>query len=238
MSTPIIIITFERLESLKNTIESYKQFNDPYHIVIHDNGSTYPPMVKYLRELKQQGIPVYHYPKIHRDTDLDIVNNTVQAHLKTLKDPNINYVVTDSDIYFKDINQDLLSYYNHILNEFKYTKRINVVSPMIDIYDIPNYYPLKSKVFNRQENRFWKHPNQFNIKYKDKSFKAIYEQVDTHFGLYRYNESFKRMQWGIRCHSPYHCKHYEWYINPSSIPKCEQWYYSHSANHITHWKIK
>ena len=54
---PIFIISCNRLQSLQETIGSYKKnIGTPFEIVIHDNNSTYKPLLDYLGKLENEGV--------------------------------------------------------------------------------------------------------------------------------------------------------------------------------------
>lgn len=222
---PIFIITKDRLSVLKESILSYeKNISTPYEIVIHDNNSTYEPMVEYLKDLEKDGIKIYRY----KENNLEIIDRTINAWYKN--NDSKYYVVTDPDISL-DCNgkTDILDFYSYMLNKYKCT----VVGPMLLIDDIPDYYPLKNKVLEKHEKRFW--GGKFkNIRWNGKNVKFLRTKIDTTFGVYEKSFDFKRLNKGIRTCHPYVARHLDWYIDESNMTE-DQKYYLENASKLAHW---
>lgn len=223
---PIFIVTRDRLDVLKRCIESLKQLSTPYQVVIHDNQSTYLPLVQYLNEEQFNGnIIVYRNPR----NELDDVTNTIQKHFKkgcTAK----YYVVTDPDIELLEVRSDMLEYYKFLLES---NPSAIVVGPMLEINDIPDYYPLKQRAIDGHTEQFWgKKPRM--ITYKDEQLPVLDCLIDTTFGLYRSTFPFNRHNKGIRTYKPYSAKHLDWYIDPNNLSE-DQKFYLESSSYIGHW---
>lgn len=241
---PIFIITKDRLTVLKRSIESYKKcIKTPFRIVIHDNGSTYPPTVQYLNELEQEGIKVFRYNhKIeeekmkYKDDYLNSVSISVEKMKKYY--PFEYYVVTDPDIELYGDCGDILDVYKAILRE----KRVRVVGPILKLDDIPDYYPMKEAVLERK--RHWSKPKlQGAMKYAGRRITFTRAKIDTVFGMYSRNFVFKRKQNGILVHSPYDARHLDWYIDPNNLAEDQLYYIKASKQElsvrmINHWSTK
>jgi hypothetical protein len=56
---PIFIICFNRITVLKETLRSiHDSIRTPFEIIISDHGSTYPPLVEYLKRMEQANVTV------------------------------------------------------------------------------------------------------------------------------------------------------------------------------------
>ena len=55
MRIPIFVISFNRFEALRRSIESYLRFVEYEDLVIVDRGSTYRPLHEYYRVLRANG---------------------------------------------------------------------------------------------------------------------------------------------------------------------------------------
>ena len=250
MKTPIFIITCDRITALTTLLNSYRKvfFSEPikssYEIVIHDNGSTFPPMLTYLKSLTESGVKVYGYPPLQSKEDLNKVNHTVQMYFSD-REPS-EYVVTDCDIILAGGKESLniLILYKRIL---EILPNINVVGPSLIIDDIPDYYPNKARVQSIHK-KFWPptekrktlevRPNKGDYyRYRTHSISYIEAPIDTTFGMYRAGSEFKRHQSGIRTFSPYVAQHFDWYINPDNMTPDQEYYSKHCSRQITHWGI-
>lgn len=226
---PIFIITCDRLGVLCSVIDSYTCLDHVEDIIIHDNGSTFPPTICYLERLSRSGFHVYYNQKITRKEDLNSVNITIHRYFN--ERPPSNYIVTDCDIEIT-APKDILRIYSEILEELP---SCNVVGPMLDIYDIPDHYPKKTEVTGRHLMQFWnKKVKTVNV---SKQIRYIDARIDTTFGMYRAGSNFIRHQLGIRTHAPYIARHLDWYINPNSITPDQLWYAKNCSRDISNWSL-
>lgn len=225
---PIFVITCDRLEITRQSIRSYQQIKTPYEIVIHDNGSSFKDTVSYLKRLKDRGIKVYRRPKITTVNELNLVRESVKDYF--LSHEPSNFVVTDCDIALHNVSGDILEFYTYVLHNTK----AQVVGPMLEIDDIPDYYPRKERVLQLHKKRFWNKPTKF-LDYKNKRIKFINAPIDTTFGMYRKRTTFKRHQQGIRTHAPYTARHLDWYLHPNKITPDQEHYIKNRASAISHW---
>jgi GT2 family glycosyltransferase len=227
---PLFIITCNRLQCLQASIESYKQhIATPYEIVIHDNNSTYEPLLEYLRQLERDGVAVYRSAtNVAAEEQLNLVANTVE-HWFTTHAPS-HYVVTDPDVALEGSCEDILQLYAYLLEG---NPDIKVVGPMLRIDDIPDYYPLKQKVIASHTRQFW-HKTPLNLCWKNKNVQYQLAPIDTTFGMYRRGFKFRRLCHGFRIYAPYWAKHLDWYINPATM-SADQVYYLQHASGVSHW---
>ena len=227
---PIFIITYDRIEVLKKSIQSYRdQIGGALEFIIIDTGSTYPPTIEYLNELEDGGVKVYWGKQIGKPPSLNKINKYIQDYFKT--HPASNYVVTDPDILLDNVNSDILEIYSRLLDVLP---EIEVVGPMLRIDDIPDYYPLKEQLLsNSRHEKFHAQPRHI-ISLKKQRVKYIFAKIDTTFGMFRAGSQWRRLQAGIRTFAPYSAKHLDWYIDPQNLTD-DQRYYMQSASRVAHW---
>ena len=223
---PIFIITRDRLDVLLKCINSLKQIDTPYEIIIHDNLSTYEPLINYLKkELLKNNLKVYW----NKRNELNDVKYTINDYFQKGCESNY-YIVTDPDIELLEIKNDILEFYMFLLET---NLNIDVVGPMLEINDIPDFYPLKQKVIESHTRQFW-HKKPYSIKFKNNNFEIQNAPIDTTFGMYRKNFSFHSWNHGIRTYKPYSAKHLDWYIDPKNLSP-DQKYYLKSSTNVGHW---
>lgn len=217
---PIFIITKDRLTVLKESIESYNQIATPFEIIIHDNRTTFPDTLDYLKGLEKNGIKVYWTKGCKRkNTELNSVGRSVADFLK--KNPAPYYIVTDPDVALDNVNGDILEFYADIL------KRHRVVSPMPRMDDIPECYPLKNELRRR---RLSKKPERLHeITYKGKIYLCRSIVIDTYFGMYRGNFPFQRKNFGVQTPPPYGSRHLDWYLDPNNLQPDQLYYIRQSG---------
>jgi hypothetical protein len=229
-NVPIFIITCDRMTFLRSSMLSYSKLNNLGEIIIHDNGSSFPPMECYLRKLESSGIRVYFNPPVREKKDLNNVNCTIQHYFQDHRPSN--YIVTDCDIELI-CPPNTLEIYSEILDKLP---NIEVVGPMLNIHDLPDHYPKKREVLGKHLTRFWnKQVKKVNVSREVLYIDAF---IDTTFGMYRKGFQFKRHQYGIRTHSPYLAKHLDWYVNPKELTPDLVHYSKFSSNEISHWYIQ
>jgi len=217
-SLPIIITSFNQLEFLKKLIDFLTSRNFT-NIIIIDNNSSYPPLLKYFDEIENT-------VKIHR-----LKKN--YGHLVFWKRYDLfvkygmgYYVVTDPDVVPLDTcPEDFLVKFQSILT--KNNDRMKVGFGL-KIDDIPFNNPNREKVI-QWESKFWK------IKKEEGVFDA---DVDTTFALYKpyYHRKNKKFKTALRTDFPYVARHGGWYFDFDNLTE-EQIYYIQTANDSSSWKI-
>ncbi len=225
---PIFIISYNRLTVLKQSIKSYRQIIG-HTIIVHDTGSTYPPLLDYLFELEQQDIEVYrNRPSILKPDDLNTVDETIQPWLA--RHPEVGYyVVTDPDVMLLGDCSDIFEFYKFILDNHD----IPVVGPMLRIDDIPPHYPLQQRVIEGHTRQYWSKVPEYVCW---NSAQVAYQRalIDTTFGMYSRRLPFRRRMLGVRTHKPYWARHLDWYIDPENIEE-DQLLYLNESSDVSHW---
>jgi hypothetical protein len=225
---PIFVFTCDRTSVLQQSLASYKRIRPEPIIVIHDNGSTFPPMLDYLRGLERDGVQVFRSGPVKGDADLNRIAETIEAWFRSNDAPY--YIVTDPDIAIEDGYEDMLDVYAHFLTAIP---QLAVVGPMLRIDDIPDHYPLKFVAAGRHYYQFWcKEPLEAPV--NGKTVRYQHATIDTTFGMYRRGFSFHRYNDGIRVYAPYWAKHLDWYIDPKHMSD-DQLYYMERASVVSHW---
>lgn len=217
-SIPIIIINFNQLYYLKQQINVLIG-NGYFNIIIIDNKSSYPPLLKYYKEIEASVKIIY----MEENFGHMVFWNKIEKFKEYIKG---FYVITDADIVpIKECPDNFMKTFVDI--SIKY-KDITKVGFSLKIDDIPDVNKNKEKIIN-WESKFWK--NEF----KDGYFASI----DTTFALYRpYYISPKnknRFLNGIRLKYPYIAKHGGWYINHENLTD-EQKYYLKTCNQSSSWR--
>lgn len=236
---PIFIICKDRCSCLKQCLIGYKKLMD-VEIIIHDNNSTYPPMVKYLEELEEEGIKVVRHPNATNEmTDISkSVDITIEEWYKS--NDSSHYVVTDPDIELENPTPELLSYYIYLQQHFG----VDVVGPMLRIDDLPTCFKVKDEMVASHMIQFWG-PSRNRYCQVEKGFKIQFCAIDTTFGVYPKSFRFRRLNRGIRVYEPFMARHLDWYLDTSNLDEEQQYYVDHCnkkvstlSSHITRGGMK
>ena len=199
--TTIYIINRDRISTLKQLLRWFGK-QGLYKIVLIDNDSKYPPLIKYLNSTDYQVIET-----------MNNVGHTVpwNSQIIRLLSPNDFYVVTDPDVVpvldSIDVISKLLEVHSKFPNHLK-------VGLGLNIDDLPDEYILKKEVIE-WESQFWKRILD----------KGVYEaSVDTTFALYKPYTYNYFLSPSLRTGHPYTARHLPWYIT-SSKPTIEDVFY-------------
>ncbi len=237
---PIFIITCDRLECLKQSIQSYRDcIKTPFEIVICDQGTTYVPTIKFLAGLEFGGTIVYRWKgnsNIGRTKNMlrndTMIRESIQSYFKS--HPTTNYVVTDPDILLDTVAGDILQLYSYLLEKMS---NITTVGPMLRIDDIPDYYPYKEQLLSGKKglHNHFHSLKTYITQYEGKDTRFVYAPIHTTFGMHRQNTQWLFMSSrAIRTFAPYSAKHLDWYVNPSKLTRDQEYYMKHAAANA-HW---
>lgn len=189
---PIFIISYNRLEPLRQCIERYER--DGYkNIYILDNASDDPVLIEYLKRLKYE---VYFLEKNwghHVLWDCGLFDDIIE---------NQYYVLTDPDILpIDECPSDYIEIFYKILQKYPQKTKVGF---SLKIDDLPESYIFKYDII-RFESFYWERKLPFE--------KVIYDApIDTTFALYRPGKiAVKKFFDGIRCGYPYIARHLGWY---------------------------
>lgn len=218
LSIPILIINYNRLTDLQQLV-SFLLERGHENIVIIDNQSSYPPLLKYYKEIADKvSVRLMDYNYGH----LVVWQN------KSLYDEFSSeyYIVTDSDILpNKNLPKDYLKSMITLLNRYKNVSKVGFA---LQIDDIPDHYELKNKVLE-WEAKHWLEPIDTNLYLTD---------IDTTFALYppsfKYIPQDRSFFKGIRIAGDFIAKHSGWYSDSLS-PTEEEIFYKKSTNKSNNW---
>jgi len=238
MTIPIFIITCDRIEVLKKSMQSYHDFiGVPFEIIICDQGSTFKPMVEFLNNLESDGIKVHRWEDGLNDSKQtnmrrndDKIREAIQDYFRT--HPESNYVVTDPDIFLDNVNSDILEVYAYFLEKIP---EIMTVGPMLRIDDIPDYYPRKEHLITDSLHVKFHSTKVEIIDYKDKSIKYVRAPIHTTFSMYRTGSRWSGYaREAVRILAPYSAKHLDWYVDPENLSEDQKYYMEHASINA-HW---
>ncbi len=216
-SIPVIINNFNRLNSLKLQIEWLLNLNPATSIIIVDNGSTYPKLTDFYSDLDHPYIQV-----IRLNKNLGI--NSLLPISMALKNFD-KYIVTDADLIpYDNTPDDILEKMIRILD---YYPEINHVGTSLEIDDIPDHYPLKSRVID-WEQKFWN---------KEFTPDSYFAPVDTTLGMYRKTSLVTTLKPALRLKRPYTLKHVDWYIDIDNLSE-EQLYLINDCSECSSWNTR
>jgi len=194
----VVIQNFNRLETLKRLTGWLDKAEGVSGIVIHDNGSDYPPLLDW-------------YADIRRGFDIDLVMDPanrghlgVSEWLRTLPDEPV--AVTDPDLVpLPECPRDLVP---RCLDALLHCRGVNKVGPGLDLSSIPRHYPFADEVLNHERKLLGKEI----LPGVRKSL------IDTTFAVHRcpagfgnWRDQAARLDW------PCLMEHPDWYIDPMRL---------------------
>ncbi len=229
---PIFITTFDRQEVLSESIRSYLDVLDTeVEIIIHDQGSTYKPMLEFLDFLDSIGHKVYRGAN-----EPTSVKHSIEDWYKT--NDSSYYVVTDPDISVEGTNPNML---NTCIDILALEKDVTCVGPALRTRDIPDHYPMKAQVLS-WEKQWYKEENKKACRINDAIVNYHHSVIDTTFAVYRKGHEFTKPNTkAIRVAWPFDAKHLDWYMDHNNLTD-DYKYYIGSAKKAetgrTHWSSK
>ncbi len=209
---PIVLIVHDKLTVLLETIRSYHRFiRTPFEIVIHDEGSTYEPLLAFLDMLRANGVQVFRVtprPKSELQSQYPlglIVQRVAQTVETVLKHTNASvYVVSDPDCALDSAPGYILDVYKRALDAIP---GVNGVGASIRTDDVSKAtlraYPAWAEEGKVKQEYFLFGP--VVVRYSRLP-------VDTTFCMYRRNLRFARMTGSIRLGPPFGVRHLDYYF--------------------------
>ena len=212
MKIPVYITTRDRVSPLKKLV-SWLEKTGEAQIVILDNDSTYPPMLKYLDSCPHPVYRQYHNNFGHLVAWKSKIMDTY---------PSDYFVVTDDDcVPSTTCPLDTISY---LIKAKRDHPQYSVVGLGLEIKNLPKHYRRRDEVI-KWEGEFWKKPvGDF--------FEA---KIDTSFALYErggYNDPERP---ALRSNYPYTAKHTTWYVNSNKPTNEEKYYLSRASAKVSNW---
>ncbi len=216
---PLIIPVFNQMTFTKGLIESFRKFYPKNRIYILNNGSTYPPLLEWLKETDlKNNVCVFNYKE-----------NAFRENLRHFLDSYIiygyeYYAISDPDILIPDYTPgNFLEMFKALIDEHNYHR----AGFGLKTEDIPDYIHDKAMIV-ANENELKTKPVWF---YKHQGYIA---PLDTTFCLYKtsnggWSSPMNGKDWG-NCVRLLEARHLGWYIDPSNVSE-EMDYYFKTANY-------
>jgi len=199
----IFVVTYNRLEILSQTIESYKRFTTDYEVVIVNNGTDNPKCVALLEELSKEH-KIFTGPRIFTMEALtENINNAVKDYYNNHSTPY--FAVSDCDCCFDIAKPNTLDVFIEL------AEKLNCgVGPHYVVDDIPVSNALRNRTIKMESRILYRRRMRHlkdDILYSD-------DQIDTTFCLFKRRQDFPRLQMPtIRVLTPYAARHLDWYID-------------------------
>ena len=208
-SIPIVINNRNRYTFLKQLVDYLieKQFTN---IIIIDNKSSYPELLKYYDELKLMGINI-----IYLDENLGFKALEMIPIYKKIRKGY--YIYTDPDVLpVSECPDDFVEYFFNLLQRYP---KVQKVGFSLKIDDLPDHFDRKNEVAD------WE-----SALYKLRLEEGVYEApIDTTFALHRplSKISTQGRYKHIRTTYPYQARHLPWYNNTMDLSDEEKYYITH-----------
>jgi hypothetical protein len=248
---PIVINSYNRVSCLKRLVEFFHSL-DQHNIIILDNNSTHPPLLRYYQELeaarKSSTCGMALCPATHSDHGALVVRLRQNLGHRALWLSGIGealdiftsyYLYTDPDILPVDgFPRNFVAIFLRILLEYPTATKVGCA---LKIDDLPDSYVFKKEVI-RWEEEFWSDwrvlplPPSLAWLEKDRiNPTKIYQgDIDTTFAIYRegtYNHTYGP---AIRVGGRFEARHLPWYSD-STHPTQEDTYYTATAQESGFW---
>jgi len=208
----IVINNHNRLTTTKKMVDKLLFLDPNEEIIIIDNGSTYPPLLQWYKEIRNKVDVRYHKNEGH----LALWNTQLDKELGS------HFVYTDSDI---ELNEDFPMRWKEImLSVLNRNPSYQKVALALEIDDIPDHYRYKSQVM-RNEHGWWLREIE-NLVYQ--------ADTDTTFALYKnFNDNcFHSLR---IAYTNMVARHTSWYINLEDLSEEEQYYLDHFTEYETQY---
>jgi len=222
---PIIMVTKDKLTVLVESLRSYhKHLRTPFEIVIHDENSTFPPTVRFLKKLERAGVKVYWHDDFQDGMDevSKRVATTVSDWMENSK--SHVYIVTDPDVGLDNVPGHLLYIYQHLME----TLKVKVVGASMRWDDWPK--EILDIGFEKPKDP----PPAKYVLYEGRPVYYVEYPVDTTFAMYHRSTTFGRLTSpAIRVLPPLASRHLDFYWTPQNNPPDMV----HYVNRVKHKKI-
>ncbi len=203
----IFLSTFNRLQTLTRTVESFRRLVTPHELVIIDNGSDHPDCVALLERLEQlpEVRKIYPLRKVASMVELTENFNVALADQYASASEGDWFAVTDADICFEGSSPHSLRAYIYLAKALGFA-----VGPHLRVdAGIPAGYPLRSRVLVCETR----------LLYRDsmESLGGIAfsrHPIDTTFHLFPAAPEHRRLRMEtVRVGAPYDAMHLDWYVD-------------------------
>lgn len=212
---PVFIVNRNRLAAMQRLVE-WLRAAGTRRIVILDNASDYPPLLRYYDALPD-GVKVLRLAENHGPWVL-----WQQGVHKVLETP---YVLTDSDVVpMAGCPADLIGRMLEVLQRHPEAKK---VGPGLRIDDLPAHY-VEADTVRKWESQFWEHPVAPGL------FRA---PIDTTFALYPAGAEFSNEPCNLRLGTPCLIEHTPWYVDEANLSDEERHYRANTSLAYSNWSV-
>ena len=212
---PVFILTQDRRSCLDILITRLET-DGMRNLYILDTGSTYPPMVEYLKRVQYPVVPCdmknRRAPKFAL-WDCDVLQRT--------KNLDRHFLYTDGDVVPDyDCPSDWAKYLLELLAKYPKQPKAGLG---LRLNDLPDCYAYKGDVL-KHEAALWQKsvgPHLFD------------SQLDTTLALYAPGTPHRYHC--LRTGGKYLIRHLPWYYNTANLPEEERYYLDHMHGHASYW---
>jgi tetratricopeptide (TPR) repeat protein len=211
---PIIVNNRDRLAPLQRLLDWLAKAGHR-NVVVLDNRSTFPPLLRYYENLK--GIRIVN---LNANLGHTALWRSESIRLLGIETP---FVYTDPDILPDEgCPLDAVAHFCRIVLWYGADVKVGFG---LRIDDIPDHYRHKPEVL-AWESRYWR---------KDIEFRPdlYWSVIDTTFALYGPRSGYAVP--GIRTGPPYVARHLSWYVDSSNPSEEEEYYRRHADPNIATW---
>lgn len=199
MNYPIYLTNMNRLTTTKKMVEDLFRLNGNAKINIIDNASTYPPLLKWYNEIKND------VNIIRQSTNLGPWTFFYSGHFSNCEEDF--YVYSDADL---ELNPNMPSNWQEIMMEY-YKKYDRKPSLVLRLDDVPESETKNHITYH--QGVCWYPTEDENI------YKAVTDMTfsfDAKSAGYRYES--------IRMGGDFACRHIPWYLDFNNLSEEEKYY--------------
>ena len=214
---PVVINSFNRSRPLQRLVDWLLRAEHA-RIVVVDNASSYPPLLRYLAELEGRG----RVTVVRLDANLGHLAVWRGGLLERLRIDS-EYVYTDPDVVpAESCPLDLVGRLQAILAD---NPDLAVAGVGMRLDDLPDAYGHKALVL-AWERQFWRAPAAPGL---------FHAPIDTTFALYRPGSGHALGSPAVRTGWPYLAAHEGWYLDHAAPSEEDLFYRATASPGTTHW---
>lgn len=210
---PVFIICRDRVEPLKELVE-WCEKEGLNNIILIDNNSTYPPLLKYYSQTKHEVIRLNANIGHTAPWDAGIIDIYAK---------NKPFIVTDPDVIPAPESHGAIRLFCQLLNDHPERTKAGFG---LKIDDLPDSYDLKDMVI-AWESPFWVTLVEENV------YDA---EIDTTFALYRQNTPYT-LGPGLRTGGSFVARHEAWYVDSRHVSPELKYYREHANKDVSTWGV-
>jgi hypothetical protein len=214
---PVVVNSFNRVGSLRRLVDWLLRAGHA-RVVVVDNASSYPPLLRYLAELEERGRATV----VRLDANLGHLAIWRCGLLERLGIDS-EYVYTDPDVVPAEFcPPDLVGRLRAVLAD---NPDVAIAGVGLRLDDLPDAYGHKALVL-AWERQFWRAPAAPGL---------FHAPIDTTFALYRPGSGHALGSPSVRTGWPYIAAHEGWYLDHAAPSEEDRFYQAAAAPGTTHW---